>query len=142
RTGMWHTLLLWNLPGDVHDNVTIQQALLELPVESGISRTDTYVLERVWSAWKEENVTWNSRPDSRLQRGRVQGTVDQGILRLDLTAMVQSWSSDPIVPFSVMVGAGTDGMDVAFHSGESRSGSPILIIRCATGRTPIPVDRA
>ncbi|MCB9123882.1 MAG: thrombospondin type 3 repeat-containing protein [Caldilinea sp.] len=142
RSGSWHTLLLWNLPGNVHDNVTIQQAILELPIESGISRTDTYVLARVWSAWKEENVTWNSRPDSRLQRGRVQGTVDQGILRIDITTMMQSWSSDPIVPFSVMIGAGTDGMDVAFHSSESRSGPPNLVILCAPVRTPLQIDRA
>lgn len=139
--GEWRTLLLFNL-GSLPENSSISRAYLKMTIAEGASRVESFSRMRIMEAWNEPMVTWNTQPQQGALRGTTTATFDEGVLHIDVTSMVQSWSTNRLAPFSLTLVPGVETMDVGFFSRESRSGAPQLIIHCTVPRPSLQLDRA
>ncbi|MCE7981937.1 MAG: hypothetical protein DYG89_12145 [Caldilinea sp. CFX5] len=140
RDGEWRTLLLFNL-GALPANSTIERATLLMTIAEGASRVETFSRLRIMEAWNETLVNWETQPQQRSLRGATRAAYDDGVLNIDVTSMVQSWSSNRLAPFSLTLAPGVATMEVGFFSRESRSGQPTLRIECTLARPPLQLDR-
>lgn len=136
--GEAHGLLLFDLAGDVPAEARIFSAVLELPIhESGEPypyRLEVYNLE---GEFGEMSVTWNNHPALGNQFARIDTTLDEDVLRIDVTAMVILWLQG-MTPQSLAILPGST-TNLALNSKESGDG-PRLFIDCVRPFEPIPLD--
>jgi Zn-dependent metalloprotease len=145
------TLLDFQLPKEFPSGQAIESAWLELALYDA-SLTTSYAMQAAGlsAGWDESQVTWNSQPSSgpsfpAVTYAQPYVSPDVSILRVDVTALVNLWSTGALAQTGLALWPAGDAQSQArFHSRESSKGAyaPRLVVNCAPPLQAPPPDGA
>ncbi len=141
-------LLAFALGALLPAGATIQSAHLELPYAAA-TVTQPYTIEvaGVSSAWSEDTATWNNAPPASAAVNEQNTQQYSGILSVDVTTLVNLWSTGVLSQTSILLRTPTNNVDARFYSKEAVGAAaplpkPKLVVRCAVPAEAIISDDA
>lgn len=138
------TYLSFNLDGRVPLDSIIHSAVLELTVSEEPTPAD-FELQVMGSPqeWDESLLTWNNKPEGRGLFGPISyhpvwKEVEPTLLRIDVSTLVNLWSTEVYTPTGLALLPGQVPMNLNFYSSEVLMKEPRLLIDCSQPASLIP----
>ncbi|MCJ7696011.1 MAG: M4 family metallopeptidase, partial [Anaerolineaceae bacterium] len=136
-TGQAFTYMEFDLGERIPAEVIIHSAELELTLSQAPAPAD-FELQIVGSpqAWDEESLTWGNQPEwmqsfDPKSYHPVWSETEPVTLRMDVSTLVNLWTTDVFTPTGLAILPGEFPMDLRFYSSESLTFKPRLVVHCS-----------
>ncbi len=130
-------LLAFSLGVQLPASATIQSAHLEMPYAAAtVTQPYTIQVAGVAGPWSESTAVWNNAPPATAAVGEQYMQQYSGIVSVDVTTLVNLWSTGALSQTSILLRTPTSNIDARFYSKEAVGAAaplpkPKLVVRCA-----------